>query len=370
MLRQKSHDQRVKGVFRAVLYPLTILYGALTDARNALYQSGRWHAERAPVLTLSVGNLTVGGTGKTPHVEYLIRLLSARYALATLSRGYGRQTRGFRLADDTDTASSLGDEPLQLVQKFGRHVTVAVGEKRVDALRRLHERRPEVSVVLLDDAFQHRALQPDLNLLLTDYHRPFYEDVPFPAGRLRERRAGARRADAVVVTKSPESLTEPERAMIEAGIRRYARPEAPIFFSTLAYAPPVALAESSAPLPESLLLVSGLANADGFDAYARATFAVRGHRRFADHHAYTRADWERIGSEAQAAGARAVLTTEKDAVKLKSLLSPHELAERPVFYLPIAVTFLSEDGARFDRWILEQISRRLIDRSRHSVPTA
>lgn len=369
MTSQKGPNQRVKTFFRPLLWPFSTFYGALTSVRNHLYEAGGWPSRRAPLPTLSVGNLTVGGTGKTPHVEYLVGLLGTRFRLATLSRGYGRHTRGFRLADATDTAQTLGDEPMQMHQKFGGRVVVAVGEKRVEALQRLHERHPDRQLVLLDDAFQHRALRPDLNLLLTDYHRPFYADDPFPGGRLRERRSGADRADAVIVTKCPVELGAAERGTIDGHIRRYARPGVPIFYSTLAYGTPVALGGGGS-WAEPVLLVSGLANADSLEAYARQAFQLTEHRRFPDHHAYTAADWQRVRATAHRRGARGVLTTEKDAVKLKSLLPPHELADCPVFYLPITVTFLFGDTGRFEGWILDQIERVMTNRPPHSAPAA
>ena len=187
------------------------------DFRNWLFDSHLLTAVQPAVYSISIGNLTVGGTGKTPMVELLIK----RYlqdtplyagATATLSRGYGRRTTGFRMAAETDTAETIGDEPLQLYRKFSPAVRVCVGERRVDAIKALLELHPETIRVLLDDAFQHRAVRPHLNLLLVDYNRPFYTDYPFPAGRLRERRKGARRADAIIVTKCPLNLWTTEQA--------------------------------------------------------------------------------------------------------------------------------------------------------------
>ncbi|WP_332367845.1 tetraacyldisaccharide 4'-kinase [Spirosoma telluris] len=189
-----------------LLLPLSGLYGLVLDVRNWLYDSYLLKSIRPSVYSIGVGNLTVGGTGKTPMIEFLIKryafLVTNRLAeTATLSRGYGRLTRGFRNANDTDTAETIGDEPLQLYRKFGTHVRVCVGERRADAIQKIQEIHPETKRILLDDAFQHRAVRPHLNILLMDYNRPFYDDYPFPAGRLRERRKGANRADVVVVTK-------------------------------------------------------------------------------------------------------------------------------------------------------------------------
>ena len=247
----------------------------------------------------------MGGTGKTPMVEFLIeRSLASEpataYQTVTLSRGYGRQTRGFKIAGATDTAATIGDEPLQLFRKYGNRVRVTVGERRADAIRILEQEYPETQLILLDDAFQHRAVRADVYLLLNDYNRPFYTDFPFPAGRLRERRHGATRADAIVVTKCPVDLSVADQQRITGDIRRYARPDAPVFFATLHYRQPVAFAALSAGQPrpgpelEVVGLVSGLANADPLDTYVRQRFTLLKHHRFADHYDYTRADLDRI----------------------------------------------------------------------------
>ncbi len=183
--------------------------------RNAFYDNGLFEKERPALRVISVGNLTVGGTGKTPLVEFLIkRYLPANPdqlpQTATLSRGYGRKTKGFRVADGADTAQTLGDEPVQIYRKFGRLIRVCVGERRADALRQMQQLFPQLRQVLLDDAYQHRAVDPHLNLLLSDFNRPFYTDYPFPAGRLRESRSGAKRADAVIITKCPDTLSSIE----------------------------------------------------------------------------------------------------------------------------------------------------------------
>lgn len=282
-------------------------------------------------------------------IEYMVRQLAPHYRLATLSRGYGRQTKGFRLAGPTDTAQTIGDEPRQLYRKFGTNlnqpVLICVGERRANALEQLQLEQPQVKVVLLDDAFQHRAVRPHLNLLLTDINRPFYADFPFPEGRLRESRYGAKRADAVVVTKCPDTLSTTEQARIIGLIRPYSRPDIPIFFTTLQYGQPVSFATG---LPENglseVVLVSGLASATPLEQYVQDTFRLVRHERFADHYAYTRADYDRV--RASVPPGAALLTTEKDWVKLDALLTDAERQTEPLYYLPITVSFLS-DEARF-----------------------
>ncbi len=296
-------------------------------------------------VVICVGNLAVGGTGKTPMIEYMVSHLADTRRLATISRGYGRRTRGFRLATPTDTAATLGDEPLQLYRKFGRAdnppVLVCVGERRAEALQQLRRDQPQIDTVLLDDAFQHRAVQPHLNLLLTDYNRPFYTDHPFPEGRLRESRWGARRADAVIVTKCPDTLSATEQALITGRVCRYTRPDGVVFvfFTGLRYGKPVPFGEQLTDMTTDVVLVSGLANADSLEQYVRQQFRLLRHDRFADHYAYTRADYERL--RANCPPGAALLTTEKDWVKLDALLTEAERATEPLYYLPVAVRFLA-----------------------------
>jgi tetraacyldisaccharide 4'-kinase len=187
---------------KALLTPFSWVYGWITLLRNSLYDTGFFGSQTPPQFTISVGNLTVGGTGKTPMVEYLSRLLLQKNKIAVLSRGYGRKTKGLLFADNASTASDIGDEPLQYFSKFRKNIVVAVCENRVKGAFAIHESHPECNLLLLDDAYQHRAIGRQINILLSDFNRPFYHDLPFPAGRLRETRSGAKRADLVVVTKS------------------------------------------------------------------------------------------------------------------------------------------------------------------------
>jgi tetraacyldisaccharide 4'-kinase len=227
-----------------------------------------------------------------------------------------------------------------------------VGERRADAIRQLQHRYPDLNVVLLDDAFQHRAVRPHLNLLLMDYNRPFYRDYPFPAGRLREGRAGAGRAHAIVVTKCPADLSAAEQHTVRTGILAYAHPQTPVFFATLHYGQPVSLAthQSTAELRD-VILVSGLANADPLEQYVRQTYSLQTHHRFADHHAYTRADLNQMLTGLTPG--ISLLTTEKDWVKLTDLLTPAERSALPLFYLPVAVQFLPDYAAAFTDFLNE-----------------
>lgn len=355
---------------RSLLRPLSALYGGLTDLWHALYNAGWRKAASFDRFVIGVGNLTVGGTGKTPHVEYLLRNLRPHYTLAMLSRGYGRRTKGYRWVGPSDTAETVGDEPLQVYQKFGENSAVAVGEERALAIPRLLADFPATEVILLDDAFQHRAVQPQLTLLLTDYNRLFYNDLPFPLGRLRERRHGALRADAVLITKCSVGLTEAERGLITANVRRYTRAGVAVFFTAFRYGAPQSLTRAGETLRGGgTLLVTGLANPDPLEAFVRERFSLEKHLRFSDHHAYTPGDLTKINAALAAlpVGEKAVITSEKDAVKLRPLLTTHpEMLPTPVFYLPIEVEFLFGEGPTFDSWVREAIRNF----KPHSAPNA
>lgn len=331
--------------------PFSWAYKAITQVRNYLYDTGYFRSMRFTVATIQVGNLTVGGSGKTPHVEYLLRLLKAEYALATLSRGYKRKSKGFLLAQAHHQAQDIGDEPMQFYRKFGPDVAVAVGESRIEAIPHILLDRPEVHCIVLDDAYQHRPLQAGLNLLLCNYHRPFFKDYPFPAGRLRESRWGAQRADAIIVSKCPEDMPETQKTEFKQKIARYARPETPLFFSGIRYGDPVFFRGNTSSMDTNhapkILLVSGIAQAKTFLSYADATYDLVQHLAFPDHHHYTEKDILNI-RDVFIQNNQAIdflLCTEKDMVKLREAAWDALLKEVPMAYLPIEVYFLEEEAA-------------------------
>ena len=215
-------------LFSWLLFPFSLLYSSIMHFRNYQFDNGTRKTTNFDRVVISVGNLSMGGTGKTPFIEYLIKLLKANHNIATVSRGYGRKTNGFRIANDKDDTKSIGDEPLQLFKKYKRDIIVSVGEERILAIPSVLLEFPETDVFLLDDAFQHRKVGRDFNILLSDYHKPFYEDHVLPMGRLREGRPGANRADCILVTKCPE-LNDSEKLEIKNQISVYA-PKAPVFF--------------------------------------------------------------------------------------------------------------------------------------------
>jgi tetraacyldisaccharide 4'-kinase len=344
-----------------LLAPLAWLYAGLMRVRNHLYDVGQRRSARFAVCTLAVGNLSVGGTGKTPHVEYLVRLLLPRYRVATLSRGYGRRSRGVLLAQPESTADQLGDEPMQFYRKFGPQVQVAVGEERILAMPELLASDEPPQVVVLDDAFQHRKLARDLDVLLTDFAAPFYRDWVLPAGRLREGRRGARRADVVVVTKCPPGLPEAARAEIAQQVRHYAGADKPVFFTGIRYLPgQPAYGGAAATAPSGpAVLFTGLANPQPLVDHVRQTGQLAQHFAFADHFRYTPAALAPVLARLHAGPPGTyLLTTEKDMVKLHTPELRAELAGLPIFYLPIEVFFLA-DQAQFDQLVLAKVAGAL-----------
>jgi tetraacyldisaccharide 4'-kinase len=338
---------------KKALLPLSWIYGAVADVRNFLFDNGILHSEKVLQKVIVVGNLTVGGTGKTPVIEYLTRLLSKQIPLAILSRGYGRDTRGFVEADATATAATIGDEPFQFYTKFSQEAIVAVCEKRVNGALKIHANHPDVKLLLLDDAFQHRAIRRDVNILLNDYNRPFYQDHPFPAGRLRERRHGAKRADAVVVTKCPAELAISEKENIVENIRRYTRAGVPVFFATTRYDVPLSYEGGPVEL-KNVKMAAGIANPQPFAAYLTTRFSVTEQKVFPDHHNYTPSDVEDLIKNLK--NDTFVVTTEKDMVKLKPLVVAKGCAAR-FAYVPVSVDFGNDEQA-FAQWVASQTSDR------------
>ncbi len=342
-------------VLRLFLLPVTWLYDGVMRIRNRMYDTGQKPSTTFELPIISVGNLSVGGAGKTPMVEYLIRLLSADYRVATLSRGYGRRTKGFRIASHQDSPASVGDEPYQLFVKYGNSCVVTVGEDRVFAIPHLLDQHPETEVLILDDAFQHRRVKPGFSILVTEYDRPFFSDTVLPYGRLREAAKGADRADVIVVTKCPPHTGEEEMMSMTSGIHRYARK--PIFFTTIRYGEPQPLLNHVHPLHKSIVLVSGIANPAPLEAYVKRNFTLVHHFNFRDHHHYQEKDIVAIAKflEAQSEPV-SILTTEKDRVKLETDTLKEWVKKLPVFYLPIEIEFIG-NGKEFDALVFDFVSR-------------
>lgn len=346
--------RKLSNVLRWILWPLSILYGIVTYIRNYLYNNDLKKIYQSGIYTVNIGNLTVGGTGKTPHIEYLQQLLSPNWKIAILSRGYGRKTKGYREVGPHSVAQEVGDEPLQFYKKFGNQTPVIVCEKRANALQRIEREKPGTQLILLDDAFQHRAVHPHLNLLLTDFERLFYNDYVLPVGLLREFRNGAKRAHAVIVSKCPTRLSESEKKKITSQIRHYTLPHTPVFFSAITYGTPLPYFENSSFLTEGqeVYLVSGIAQPKLFEAAASKVFKVMGHSALGDHHHF---EEEQIRSFARTSDRYPILTTEKDWVKLRPLLEKLSFTGTRFFYWPIQVAF---DTPTFDQFILNEVKKQ------------
>jgi tetraacyldisaccharide 4'-kinase len=342
-----------------LLAPFALIFRIVTGIRNFLYDHGFFKSSRAPIPTLVVGNISVGGTGKTPMVEFLIRHLIGDVSLACLSRGYGRQTKGFLKASLDSNASDIGDEPLQIFQKFGGKVPVFVGEDRLAALKKMAVDSPGFQLAVLDDAFQHRRLKGDVYMLLTPFSKPFFQDFIMPVGRLRESRSGAKRADLVVVTKCPEGISSASKAEIRRGLNRYLDRNVPVFFSKIAYGPVYPVGHTH-PFSGTVILLSGLADERLFVSYCREKFIVLDELAFPDHHDYGNTELEKIASLAKKHSAQSpvLLTTEKDAVKLNSFANQGFLGEIPIFALPVEARFEPDDMQMLLSYIREKFRKK------------
>ena len=303
-------------------------------------------------MTINVGNLSVGGTGKTPMVEYLIRLLKPRYSIATLSRGYKRKSEGFIIADSNSTANDIGDEPFQFHSKF-KEVTVAVGENRALAIPRILMEHPETQVILLDDAYQHRSVSPDFNVLLTQFNTPFYQDFVLPSGYLRESRSGVKRADAIIITKCPSSLSANEKEEICTQVERYSASNTPVFFTYIEYGMPTAF-KVGYKFTGKVILFAGLANMEHITEYITNSFELVKVVPFKDHHNYTQKEINLLVNDAKQSKAQ-LITTEKDIAKIRSNNLFDKIENVELFYLPISVQFLFNQGSEFDSVIKSSI---------------
>ncbi len=337
---------------KQILWPFAALYGGIMSVRNTAYDKGWFGSRKFQLPVIAVGNLSVGGTGKTPHVEYLLRLLST-YKTATLSRGYKRSTKGFILADEKATALTIGDEPYQYYSDF-KDVRVAVSEDRVAGVEQLLQARPELQVIVLDDAMQHRAIQPSLNLLITDYNRPFYDDFILPAGLLRESKSGARRADAIIVSKCPAEMPASEKEYIAGRIQKYS--QAPVYFTAFKYGQLVPTGNRK-DASRNVFLLTGIANPKSLKHYLKQhQFNIKHHADFPDHYAYTVQDLQNMEEKLkQLPDDTIIITTRKDAVKLLDGELAKYSRNLPLFYIPIEVYF-TENGNTFDTMVLQHVN--------------
>jgi len=337
------------------LLPASWLYGLGVGLRNYFFDRGLLHSQDFGLPVISVGNLAVGGTGKTPHVEYLLRRLLPHWPTAVLSRGYRRESSGFVLADDSSTARDIGDEPMQIHSKFAK-ATVAVDADRCEGIRLLME-RTDAQVVVLDDAFQHRYVRPGLSIVLIEYDR-LTGDRLLPAGRLREPMSGLRRAHVVVVTKCPEHLSAEQQIRAVEALRRYT--QQPVFLSTTVYDEPTSTPDGhTLPWEGNVLLVSGIAQPAPLRAELERRGAKVTHLAFADHHPFGPADQQRINDTfAALPEPKMVVTTEKDAARLATAVGLSPAVRQALHPMPIHVRFLA-DGDRFDQLLTDYVATAL-----------
>ncbi|PWA07233.1 tetraacyldisaccharide 4'-kinase [Flavobacterium psychrotolerans] len=328
---------------RKILFPFAVLYGCITRFRNFLFDVGILKSYSFDMPVIAVGNLSVGGTGKTPQIEYLIRLLSDKHKIATLSRGYKRQSKGFVLADTTSTAITIGDEPFQFYKKFP-DIIVAVDADRKNGIEQLISLNESPDIILLDDAFQHRKVKAGFYILLTAYDDLFCDDFILPTGNLRESRSGAKRANMIIVTKCPKKISE----LAQDKIRRRIGVDKPLFFSVITYEDYVYSSNEAIKVSEiknvNKLLLAGIAKPKSFFAYLQNENDVI--LTFSDHHHFTEEDILHIKKQAKN---NIIITTEKDYVRLKG-----SILERQLFYLPIKTSFIS-GGDNFDKTILNYV---------------
>jgi tetraacyldisaccharide 4'-kinase len=360
-------------LLRILAYPFALIYGLITALRNKLFDIGILPVkEFRNVRLIGVGNLAAGGTGKTPHVEYIVRLLKSHYRIATLSRGYGRKTSGFLVADTTMTTAQIGDEPKQFRNRFEKDVIVAVDGDRVRGTEKIMEQFPETELIVLDDVFQHRRIKPGLQIMLTDYANLYYEDQVLPTGYLREFRSGSKRADIIVVTKTPDMFSPLERKRIMKEMRAEAYQK--IFFSTIRYGnlvPLFAVSEGHEMCREkcfkegySVVLMTGIANAHSLEYYLKDKVQELIAYKFRDHHEFSASDllglqelFSKIKSER-----KIILTTEKDAMRLDKPELKELLSKLPIYYVPIEIGFHDKDEEEFNKQITDYVRSHNIDR--------
>ncbi|MFD2202513.1 tetraacyldisaccharide 4'-kinase [Shivajiella indica] len=339
-----------------LLYPFALIYDEVTKIRNKKFDTGQKKSVSFTVPTIVVGNLNLGGSGKTPMVEFLIDMFQDEHDVATLSRGYGRKTKGFLLAKPELGPSEMGDEPYQIYFKFGNKVTVAVGEKRVLAIPKILLEKPKTDLIILDDAFQHRYVKGDFYILLTTFQKPFFTDKVLPLGTLRENAKGAIRADVIIVTKTPVNAGEEIKKEFRNSIKKIT--DTKVIFAGIRYGEPYPINPNQVHSFSKVVLVSGIANDKLFIEEAQRYFQVLEIFSFGDHHNYTVKDIEKISESVKKHQDCMVLTTEKDSVKLKNKAFRLYLSEIPIFALPIKIHMDKEDSHHLKQRIKSVIKEK------------
>ena len=350
------------------LLPFSWIYGSIVRFRNWLFDIGLKKSKSFSIPIISVGNITVGGSGKTPHVEYLIRLLHDKAKIAVLSRGYKRKSHGYVLAEESTTMPEIGDEPFQMHQKFS-DIYVAVDAKRARGIENLQndEATKDVDVVLLDDAFQHRYVKPGINILLVDYHRLIIYDKMLPAGRLREPLSGKNRADIVIITKCPKDLKPMEFRVLTKAMDLY--PFQKLYFTSIDYDTPKGVFEEKQIELDKLqdyhvLLLTGIASPKQMEHDLKPMTKDITNLSFGDHHSFKGKDIDRINDAFESMPEpRIIITTEKDAVRLRETEGLHEKVKSNMYELPIKVSFMLDQQDNFNEKIISYVRKN----SRNSI---
>jgi tetraacyldisaccharide 4'-kinase len=349
------------------LYPLSFLYGLITGFRNFLYNTEILKSHTFPMPVICVGNLTAGGTGKTPLTEYLVNLLREDFNVVVLSRGYKRKTRGFLFAGENSRSEDIGDEPLQIARKFPG-ITVAVDRKRVHGVREILEKKPDSQVIILDDAFQHRSITPGYSILLSDFDRLMIHDQMLPYGNLRESIANMKRADIIMITKSPETITPIQRRLIVKEIQK--APYQELFFTSITYKTPLPVFDDvkaekdifsrrRKENPPGIVLVSGIANPKPLAGYLQKLTGEIINLPFGDHHKFSNSDFEKIMDtwESLKSSRKYLITTEKDAVRIREFTNIAEAIRKVFYYIPVVIKFLKDNREEFDNLITEYVGK-------------
>jgi len=338
-------------LFKILLAPFSLLYGVGIGMRDFFYRKGLLKGISFDIPVISVGNLSLGGAGKTPHIEYLIRILKEYIDVATLSRGYKRKTKGYLMVDSRNNAEQVGDEPLQFKRKFPE-VLVTVAENRTFAIPEIMKTNPNTKAVLLDDAFQHRSIQPGLNILLTEFSHPFTKDYLLPAGRLREWRSAYKRADIIVVSKCPPEINEAQKQQLITEIQPFAYQK--IFFSYYKYFQPYYILNQRYRLDlddqVDVLLICAIARADYLIQHLNEQVGSVKVMEYEDHRYFTPYDLGRLKKtfDNMPSKRKVILTTEKDAMRLelhRQYLIDNKL---PIFAIPVEVDFHFDEGEQFN----------------------
>lgn len=348
------------------LFPFSFLYGLITSFRNFLYNTGILKSREFDIPVICLGNLSAGGTGKTPHAEYLIDLLRKNFRVALLSRGYKRKSHGFRFAEANNSVDEIGDEPMQIFTRFP-DVTVAVDRNRVNGVSTILNERPDTSVIILDDGFQHRRITPGFSILLSDFNRLMINDDLLPYGNLRESISNMSRADIILITKCPPDLSPIQRRIIVKDINK--APYQNLYFTSTVYKDPVPLFGESGRIPglkiptgekeSGIVLVTGIADPIPFYNYLHKHFSEIVHLSYNDHHRFNMNDIETITKtfESLKSAFRYIITTEKDGVRLREFTNIAEPVKAALYCIPVGIWFLNEDKNEFDNIIIDYVRK-------------